>query len=161
MKTGLSLERNIRENMTLPGLEKITIRGLLDKAEEKTVARDNVEHFQIKARSYEQDVKELSGGNQQKVMLSQWFYTDPKILILDEPTKGIDVGAKYEIYNIINEYAASGGAVLLISSDMSEIFGLSDRIYVLSEGRITGELDRDEFSADKVMTYILKEDQLS
>ena len=124
-------------------------------------ARDNVEHFQIKARSYEQDVKELSGGNQQKVMLSQWFYTDPKILILDEPTKGIDVGAKYEIYNIINEYAASGGAVLLISSDMSEIFGLSDRIYVLSEGRITGELDRDEFSADKVMTYILKEDQLS
>ena len=94
-------------------------------------------------------------------MLSQWFYTDPKILILDEPTKGIDVGAKYEIYNIINEYAASGGAVLLISSDMSEIFGLSDRIYVLSEGRITGELDSDEFSADKVMTYILKEDQLS
>ena len=156
MRTGLSLDRSIRENMTLPGLKKVTIKGLIDKKKEKTVAGDNLDSFHIKASSYEQDVRELSGGNQQKVLLSQWFYTDPKVLILDEPTRGIDIGAKYEIYSIINEYVSSGGAVLLISSDMNEIFGMSDRIYVLAEGNITGELRKEEFSADKVMNLILK-----
>ena len=156
MKTGLSLDRSIRENMTLPGLDKISVNGLIDKVKEKQVARDNMESFHIKAGSYEQEVRELSGGNQQKVLLSQWFYTDPLILILDEPTKGIDIGAKYEIYSIINEYVSSGGSVLLISSDMNEIFGMSDRIYVLAEGKITGELDRSRFSADRVMNLILK-----
>ncbi len=161
MNTGLSLDRSIKENMTLAGLKKVTKKGLLDKKKEKGVARDNLNSFRIKASSYEQDVRELSGGNQQKVLLSQWFYTDPEVLILDEPTKGIDIGAKYEIYNIINEYVASGGAVLLISSDMNEIFGLSDRIYVLAEGKITGELSREEFSATKVMDLILKGDKRS
>ncbi|MBP5278984.1 MAG: sugar ABC transporter ATP-binding protein [Erysipelotrichaceae bacterium] len=156
MKTGLSLDRSIRENMTLPGLDKISVNGLIDKVKEKQVAKDNLESFHIKAGSYEQDVRELSGGNQQKVLLSEWFYTDPLILILDEPTKGIDIGAKYEIYGIINEYVSSGGSVLLISSDMNEIFGMSDRIYVLAEGKITGELDRSQFSADRVMNLILK-----
>lgn len=161
MNTGLSLDKSIRENMTLPGLKKITVKGLLDKKKEKGVARYNLDSFNIKASSYEQDVRELSGGNQQKVLLSLWFYTDPEILILDEPTKGIDIGAKHEIYNIINEYVASGGAVLLISSDMNEIFGMSDRIYVMAEGKITGELSREEFSADKVMNLILKGEKRS
>ena len=161
MNTGLSLDRSIRENMTLPGLKKITVKGLLDKKKEKGVARDYLDSFRIKANSYEQDVRELSGGNQQKVLLSQWFYTDPEVLILDEPTKGIDVGAKYEIYNIINEFVASGGAVLLISSDMNEIFGMSDRIYVMAQGKITGELNREEFSAAEVMNLILKGEKRS
>ena len=161
MNTGLSLDRSIRENMTLPGLKKITVKGLLDKKKEKGVAGYNLDSFHIKASSYEQDVRELSGGNQQKVLLSQWFYTDPEILILDEPTKGIDIGAKYEIYNIINEYVASKGAVLLISSDMNEIFGMCDRIYVLAEGKITGELRREEFSAAEVMKLILKGEKRS
>ena len=161
MKTGLALDRNIKENMTLPGLEKITRKGLLDKAEEKKVAQKNIDDFHIKADSYEQEVRELSGGNQQKVLLSQWFYTDPKTLILDEPTKGIDVGARYEIYSIINEYVSAGGAVLLISSDMPEIMGMSDRIYVLSEGKMTGELNKKDFSAETIMKYIIGEGQPS
>ena len=153
---GLSKQRNIRENMTLAGISKISEKRLLNKVKEKGVAKDNIEHFHIKADSYEQEVNELSGGNQQKVLLSEWFYIDPKVLILDEPTKGIDVSAKYEIYNIINRYIEEGGAVLLISSDLREIFGLSDRIYILSEGRITGQLNKEEFSGDKVMSLVLK-----
>ena len=160
INVGLSKQRSIRENMTLAGLSKVSNRRLLNKVKEKRVAKDNMESFHIKADSYEQEINELSGGNQQKVLLSEWFYTDPKILILDEPTKGIDVGAKYEIYNIINNYAQDGGAVLLISSDLSEVFGLCDRIYILSEGKITGHLNRDEFSSDKVMSLVLK-DELS
>lgn len=157
---GLSKQRSIRENMTLAGISKISDKRLLNKVKEKKVAEDNMENFHIKADSYEKEINELSGGNQQKVLLSEWFYTDPKILILDEPTKGIDVGAKHEIYNIINKYVEAGGAVLLISSDLSEVFGLSDRIYILSEGKITGQLNKEEFSSDKVMSLVLK-DELS
>lgn len=157
---GLSKQRSIRENMTLAGISKISDKRILNKVKEKKVAKDNMESFHIKADSYEQEIHELSGGNQQKVLLSEWFYTDPKVLILDEPTKGIDVEAKHEIYNIINNYAIDGGAVLLISSDLSEIFGLCDKIYILSEGRITGMLNKDEFSSDRVMSLILK-DELS
>ena len=153
---GLALERSLRENMTLPGLPKVSRHGLLDQPKEKALARDNIEAFHIKAASYDKSVGQLSGGNQQKVLLSEWFYTDPKVLILDEPTKGIDIGAKYEVYHIINDYVARQGAVLFVSSDLSEIFGMCDRVYIIAEGRICGELSREDFSNDKVMALILK-----
>ena len=155
---GLSKQRSIRENMTLAGLSKISEKRLLNKIKEKRIAEENMNKFHIKADSYEEEINKLSGGNQQKVLLSEWFFIDPKVLILDEPTKGVDVSAKYEIYNIINKYAQDGGSVLLISSDLPEVFGLCDKIYILSEGRITGILNKDEFSSDKVMSLILKEE---
>ena len=107
----------------------------------------------IKARSTRQLALELSGGNQQKLVLSKWLATEPKILILDEPTKGIDVGAKAEIYTIMNKLAASGMAILMISSELPEIISMCDRVYVVHSGRITGELPRQEFSQDMIMHY--------
>lgn len=159
MNVGLAQERSIKENMTLVGLDKITQNGLLDKVKEKEIAKENLQQFHIKANSYDQEVKELSGGNQQKVLLSEWFYMNPKVIILDEPTKGIDVGAKYEIYHLINQYVKTNGAVLMISSDLSEIFGTCDRMYILSEGKVTGELTKEEFSNEEVMRLILKEEE--
>lgn len=159
IQNGLSLERTIRENTTLAGLHKLTNYGFLDKKEERNVAQKSMERFHTKAHSVEQRVKELSGGNQQKVLLSEWLYTDPKVLILDEPTRGIDVGAKYEIYCIINDFVAKGGAVLLISSELPEVMGLSDRIYVLSEGRITGEVDAKNTTPEEIMGMIVGEGQ--
>ena len=100
----------------------------------------------------------LSGGNQQKVLLAKWMYADPDILILDEPTRGIDVGAKYEIYCIINELVAEGKSVIMISSELPEVLGMSDRIYVLNEGRLVGEFTRDEASQEKIMACILATD---
>ncbi|WP_408070534.1 ATP-binding cassette domain-containing protein [Butyrivibrio sp. JL13D10] len=159
IQNGLSLDRSIRENTTLAGIHKLTNYGFLDKKEERNVAEDSMVRFHTKARSIEQTVKELSGGNQQKVLLSEWLYTDPKVLILDEPTRGIDVGARYEIYCIINDFVAEGGAVLLISSELPEIMGLSDRIYVLSEGRITGEVDTANTTPEEIMSLIVGEGQ--
>jgi putative multiple sugar transport system ATP-binding protein len=98
----------------------------------------------------------LSGGNQQKVVLAKWMFTDPDVLILDEPTRGIDVGAKYEIYSIINDLAAQGRAVLVISSELPELLGLCDRIYALSEGRITGEVSREEATQERLMQYMTR-----
>ena len=99
----------------------------------------------------------LSGGNQQKVVLSKWLFTDPKVLILDEPTRGIDVGAKFEIYNIMNELAAQGHGVVMISSEMPELLGMCDRIYVMNEGRIAGELAQAEASQERIMALILQD----
>jgi putative multiple sugar transport system ATP-binding protein len=102
-----------------------------------------------------QKVVNLSGGNQQKVVLSKWLFTDPQVLILDEPTRGIDVGAKYEIYAIMNDLAAQGRGVVMISSEMPELLGMCDRIYVMNEGEIVGELSRDEASQERIMALIL------
>jgi putative multiple sugar transport system ATP-binding protein len=104
-------------------------------------------------------VGKLSGGNQQKVVLSKWIYADPDVLILDEPTRGIDVGAKYEIYNIINELAAQGKGIIVISSELPELLGISDRVYALSEGRITGELPIEEATPEAVLTLMTQEKQ--
>ncbi|NMR86012.1 sugar ABC transporter ATP-binding protein, partial [Vibrio parahaemolyticus] len=101
----------------------------------------------------EQKVQNLSGGNQQKVSLAKWLFTKPKILILDEPTRGIDVGAKFEIYNIINDLVSQGMCILMISSELPEILGMSDRVYIMSQGRITGELPIEEASQDKIMEF--------
>ena len=107
--------------------------------------------LKIKSNSIEQNVGNLSGGNQQKVLLAKWLNTDPDIFILDEPTRGIDVGAKYEIYCIINELVNNGKAVIVISSEMPELIGISDRIYVMSEGKINGEIQKKDFSQEKIM----------
>jgi putative multiple sugar transport system ATP-binding protein len=110
----------------------------------------------IRTPAVSTQVGTLSGGNQQKVVLAKWMFTDPDVLILDEPTRGIDVGAKYEIYSIINDLAAQGRAVLVISSELPELLGLCDRIYALSEGRITGEVDRAEATQERLMQYMTR-----
>jgi putative multiple sugar transport system ATP-binding protein len=152
---GLVLIENIKENTTLAKLKKITKRGVVNEHEEIVVAEDYRKKFNIKTPSILQLAGNLSGGNQQKVVLSKWLFTDPKILILDEPTRGIDVGAKHEIYTIINSLAAQGMACILISSEMPEIIGMSDRIYVMSEGRITAELPSKTATQEEIMHHIL------
>ena len=120
------------------------------------MAVDYKKKLNTKCPTVEQNVGNLSGGNQQKVLLSKWMFTEPDILILDEPTRGIDVGAKYEIYCIINQLAAEGKSVIMISSELPEILGMSDRIYVLNEGSIVGEFDGQEATQEKIMGAILK-----
>jgi putative multiple sugar transport system ATP-binding protein len=114
--------------------------------------------MRIKSRSVEQKTLNLSGGNQQKVVLSKWLFADPDVLILDEPTRGIDVGAKYEIYTIINELAAAGKGIVFISSEMPELLGMCDRIIVMSEGELVGEMAASEASQEKIMHMIIKTD---
>ncbi|MGM9973333.1 MAG: multiple monosaccharide ABC transporter ATP-binding protein [Clostridiaceae bacterium] len=153
---GLILSNPIKINNTLANLDKVSKAGVIDKDKEYQVAVEYKEKFRTKAPSVEQNVGNLSGGNQQKVLLSKWMFAEPEILILDEPTRGIDVGAKYEIYCIINDLAASGKSVILISSDMSEILGMSDRVYVMNEGKIISELQGKEATSEKIMASIIK-----
>jgi putative multiple sugar transport system ATP-binding protein len=110
----------------------------------------------IKAPSVREGVGKLSGGNQQKVVLSKWIFADPDVLILDEPTRGIDVGAKYEIYTVINTLAAQGKAIIVISSELPELLGLCDRIYTLNEGRLTGEVNRADATQETLMRHMMK-----
>ena len=127
---------------------------MLDHNAEIRTAEDYIRDLQIKTPSAEQRARNLSGGNQQKVVLAKWLLTAPRVLILDEPTRGIDVGAKYEIYGIINDLAAQGKAVIVISSELPELLGLADRIYAISEGRITGEVDRADATQERLMHYM-------
>jgi putative multiple sugar transport system ATP-binding protein len=153
---GLVLEEPILWNITLANLGGIALRGVLDKRREAKVAEDYRRAMNIRTPTVQQKVVNLSGGNQQKVVLSKWLFTDPQVLILDEPTRGIDVGAKFEIYQIMNDLAAQGRGVVMISSEMPELLGMCDRIYVMNEGRIVGELSRDEASQERIMGMILK-----
>ena len=155
---GLILTNPIRVNTTLANLKDVCTAGAIDIDKEYMVAEDYRANLKTKCVSVEQNVGKLSGGNQQKVLLARWMYTDPDILILDEPTRGIDVGAKYEIYCIINQLAAEGKSVIMISSELPEILGMSDRIYVLSEGKMVGEFDREEATQEKIMARILASD---
>lgn len=148
---GLNLIQPIRTNIASANLKKLTKHFMVDSHQEMLVAEDYRKKVRIKTANTGEAVGNLSGGNQQKVALAKWLYTDPEILILDEPTRGIDVGAKYEIYEIINQLADSGKAVLLISSEMPELLGICDRIYALNEGAITGELPKHEFSQEALM----------
>ena len=125
--------------------------------EEVVVAEGYRKSMNIKAPSVSSVVGKLSGGNQQKVVLSKWLFADPEVLILDEPTRGIDVGAKYEIYSLINRLAAQGKGVIVISSELPELLGICDRIYALSEGRITGEVDIADATPETLMQYMTKE----
>ncbi|OUM86974.1 MULTISPECIES: xylose ABC transporter ATP-binding protein [Bacillales] len=150
---GLVLGMNIIQNTTLSSLKKVMRYQLIDQTIELKTAQEINDKVKLKAPNLEIKVSQLSGGNQQKVVISKWLLNDPKVLILDEPTRGIDVGAKYEIYKIINELATQGVGIILISSELPEILGMSDRILVMAGGQITGELKRDEASQEKIMTY--------
>ncbi|WP_407271349.1 multiple monosaccharide ABC transporter ATP-binding protein [Radiobacillus sp. PE A8.2] len=151
---GLNLIDDIKRNITLANLKRVSKNTVIDENKEVTEAQSLREKINIKTPSLEQLAGNLSGGNQQKIVLSKWIFTEPDILILDEPTRGIDVGAKFEIYAQINELAAEGMAVLVISSELPEVLGLSDRTYVMNEGRITGELTREESNQESVMRYM-------
>ena len=153
---GLILSNPIRVNTTLANLGKISKWATIDKDKEIEVAKEYKEKLGVKCSGIEQNVQNLSGGNQQKVLLSKWMFAEPDILILDEPTRGIDVGAKYEIYTIINELVAQNKSVLMISSEMPEVLGMCDRIYVMNEGRIVSELSREEASQEVIMSSILQ-----
>ncbi|WP_017434299.1 multiple monosaccharide ABC transporter ATP-binding protein [Saccharococcus caldoxylosilyticus] len=153
---GLILMEDIRKNITLSRLGKIAKKFVIDENKEIIEAERFRDQLKIKTPSVFQKTEALSGGNQQKVVLSKWIFAEPDILILDEPTRGIDVGAKYEIYTIIHQLAEEGKAILMISSELPEILGMCDRIYVMSEGRITGEVNRDEATQEKLMKLMTK-----
>ena len=154
---GLNLIDDIKRNVSGAALEKLSKAGWVDANREYVVADGYRTSMNIKAPSVGSITGKLSGGNQQKVVLSKWMFSDPDVLILDEPTRGIDVGAKYEIYTIINALAAQGKAVIVISSELPELLGICDRIYALSAGRITGQLPISEATPESLMTYMTKE----
>jgi putative multiple sugar transport system ATP-binding protein len=156
---GLNLIEDIKRNVSAAALERLARRGWVDDNREYQVADGFRQSLGIKAPDVLSVTGTLSGGNQQKVVLAKWIFTDPDVLILDEPTRGIDVGAKFEIYTIINRLADEGKAILLISSELPELLGLADRIYTLSAGRITGELPRAEATQERLMTYMTKEQE--
>ena len=148
---GLILDQDIKQNITLANLEKITEASVVNTQEEIKIAEHYKESLNIKTPSIEQKVKNLSGGNQQKVAIAKWLFVEPNILILDEPTRGIDVGAKYEIYTIMNDLIKQGLSVIMISSELPEVIGMSDRIYVMAEGKMVGELPIEEATQEKIM----------
>ncbi len=150
---GLLLESSVSENIVLPNLRKILNKMMLiDEKKEEEMAKTWIDKLSIKADNTKIDVQTLSGGNQQKVVVGKWIATKPKILILDEPTRGVDVGAKYEIYEIINELKKSGVAIIMISSDLPEVLSMSDRIAVMHEGDLMGIVEKKDFSQEKIMT---------
>ncbi|MEH6974910.1 multiple monosaccharide ABC transporter ATP-binding protein [Bacillus sp. JJ675] len=151
---GLILMNSIKENITLAKLEKVSHRMVLDERKEKHEAEDFRKKLNIKTPYVYQQTGNLSGGNQQKVMLSKWIFAEPDILILDEPTRGIDVGAKYEIYAIINQLAEEGKAVIIISSELPELLGMCDRIYTMCEGAITAEFAKEDADQERLMKYM-------
>lgn len=148
---GLILIQDVKRNITLANLRAISERGVVDENAEIKVAEDYRHSLNIKTPSVEQKVGNLSGGNQQKVCLGKWLFVQPNVLILDEPTRGIDVGAKFEIYNLMNKLVEEGMSIIMISSELPEVLGMSDRVYVVSAGRITGELPIAEATQEKIM----------
>lgn len=158
---GLILIEDIKENITLANLEAITDGIVINEPKELTVTREYRDKLNIKCSSILQKTINLSGGNQQKVVLSKWLFAKPEVLILDEPTRGIDVGAKYEIYTIINQLADEGKGIILISSELPEILGVCDRIYVMSDGKIVGEMLAREASQEKIMKAIMRQEEVT
>jgi putative multiple sugar transport system ATP-binding protein len=156
---GLILIDSIKRNIPISDLNKISNYQIVDERKEIKEAENYRSKLNIKCSGILQNTVNLSGGNQQKVVLSKWIFTDPDILILDEPTRGIDVGAKYEIYTIVNKLASEGKGILFISSELPEILGMCDRIYVMNSGKITGELDIKEATQEKIMKNIVNMDQ--
>jgi len=153
---GLILQTGIRENTTLAKIGKVCHHSIIQTELERIAAHECVQKLKTKCTGIEQCVQNLSGGNQQKVLLGKWIFAEPDILILDEPTRGIDVGAKYEIYCIINQLVSEGKAVLMISSEMQEVLGMCDRIYVMNEGKIAGEIPRANASQEAIMACIVQ-----
>lgn len=148
---GIVPDMSVRENMTLGILPRLTSMGIVDEARQREIVDKFMKRLAIKASSAEQKIRELSGGNQQKVLLARWLCTDPKLLILDEPTRGIDVGAKAEIQALIRELADQGLGVLMISSELEEITEGADRVFVLSDGRTVADLSHAEASAGAII----------
>ena len=148
---GLILIQDVKQNVTLANLAEIANNGIVDENKEIQVANEYRESLNIKTPSIEQRVSNLSGGNQQKVCLGKWLFVKPEVLILDEPTRGIDVGAKFEIYTIMTRLVQQGMSIIMISSELPEILGMSDRVYIVSSGRITGELPIEEATQEKIM----------
>ena len=157
---GLLLDEDIRKNISLAHLAGVSRRGVLDDIQELQVANTYRQKMRIRSSSVYQETGKLSGGNQQKVVLSKWLFSEPEVLILDEPTRGIDVGAKYEIYSIINSLADSGKGVIVISSEMPELLGICDRILVMNEGSFVGAFTREEASQEKIMRAIMRKETL-
>ena len=153
---GLLLDDDIQTNISLANLAGVSKFGVVNEHEEVTVASDFLKKLRIRAQGVSHVVGNLSGGNQQKVVLSKWLFSEPDVLILDEPTRGIDVGAKYEIYSIINQAVAAGKCVVMISSEMPELLGMCDRVYVMNEGRFVGEFTSEEVSQEKIMRAIMR-----
>jgi ABC-type sugar transport system ATPase subunit len=141
-RQGLVRPMPVSENVSLASLGRVSRRSFIDRKAEAALAQESVERFRIRASGIDQIVGKLSGGNQQKVGLSKWLATEPRILIMDEPTRGIDVGAKAEIHRLMSEFAGRGMAILMISSELPEVLGMSDRILVMRAGRIVAEVDR-------------------
>ena len=152
---GLFLQKSVAWNATSASLEKIRVRGLLNFRREEALVRQNVETLNIKLASIDRQVRYLSGGNQQKVVFAKWLNAESTVYIFDEPTRGIDIGAKSEIYGIINRMAEEGHAVIVISSELPEILGVCDRIAVFHEGRLVRELDRGDATQEKIMYYAI------
>jgi rhamnose transport system ATP-binding protein len=148
---GLVLEMAIEHNETLPFLRRLSRFGLVQRRRERAVAQEYAERLQVRSAGLELPARSLSGGNQQKVVLAKWLATDPAVLILDEPTRGIDIGTKAEVHRIISGLAAQGLAILLISSELPEVMAMADRVLVMYEGRITGEFARDEADQETIM----------
>ena len=153
---GLVLSNSIKVNTSLANMVGVSEKGIIDMDKEYQVAVEYKDKLKTKTPSVEQNVGNLSGGNQQKVLLAKWMFTDPDILILDEPTRGIDVGAKYEIYCIINDLVKAGKSVVMISSELPEVIGMSDRIYIMNEGKFVGEMKADEATQENIMACILQ-----
>ena len=149
---GLILDESIRENISLLNFDKFSKNSFIDKAKEKNLSDNLVDSFKVKTQSSESKISDLSGGNQQKVVFAKWYAIGPEILILDEPTKGVDVGAKREIYDLIKDLTNNGVSIILISSDLPELISLSNRIYVIHEGKVQGELLKKDASQEKIMT---------
>ncbi len=148
---GLFLDFSIAHNIAMPSLARISNRGIVDRPAETALAEDARQTLAIKASRLDRPAGELSGGNQQKIVLAKWLATHPKVIILDEPTRGIDVGAKAEVYRLMRELAAQGTALLMISSDMEEVIGVSSRVAVMSRGRIAGILEHDALSEESIL----------
>jgi putative multiple sugar transport system ATP-binding protein len=153
---GLVLGDTIAHNTTLAHLPGVSRRGVIDDGREYAVASEYRSRLATRCASVHQEVVNLSGGNQQKVVLAKWLYADPSVLILDEPTRGIDVGAKYEIYTLTARLAEEGKAIVLISSEMPELLGMCDRIYVMTDGRFVGEFSREEATQEEIMRTIVR-----
>ncbi|MBR7671869.1 sugar ABC transporter ATP-binding protein [Streptomyces daliensis] len=154
---GLNLIDDINRNISLASLRGLTRRGVVDDHEERRVSERYRRSMNIKAPTVHEQVQRLSGGNQQKVVLSKWIHADPEVLILDEPTRGIDVGAKFEIYTVVDQLAAQGKAIVFISSELPELLGMCDRVYTMAAGRLTGEVSREDASQEVLMRLMTKD----
>lgn len=150
---GIIPVRSVMENASISSLEKFIYKGRAHEEEEKKVVTEYFEKMNVKTPSLETPIQSLSGGNQQKVLLAKWMLREPKVLILDEPTRGIDVGAKFEIYKLMTELAKQKKAVIMVSSELPELIGMCDRIYVMNQGKITGELNKKDFSQETIMKF--------